>query len=292
MNSQWKLEVAYGLLDHCTWQLDPFILLIRTMNHSKAQDHVQVRWAFIHLKSWTVVIRSNLKTDSEFSEQTGTFGPLGLVSSFQNVKLCLWWRSSPATFWKPDSMQFNIKSCSRFFHSFWRVFNSQFKVYEKLEFARTAQFSPVFDSDFLLFTTARTMSYISNESSDFELSFDIKFFWFWPRNVMNASDRMHARALRCENSFLAAASIRCHWWLRFVQKVWSLFWCIVDTSFVEKFCVLGHRLHSDFPSLCSFSASDRATRYTIRKSVQISTFQYLKWRIVVGKVLNVWNEIV
>jgi hypothetical protein len=37
----------------------------------------------------------------------------------------------------------------------------------------------------------------------------------------------------------------------------------VDSSFAEKFYVLGHRLDSDSPSLCSFSASDTATRYTV-----------------------------
>jgi len=38
------------------------------MNHSKARDHVQLRCAFRHLKSWPVVIGWNLETDSEFSD--------------------------------------------------------------------------------------------------------------------------------------------------------------------------------------------------------------------------------
>jgi len=117
-----------------------------------------------------------------------------------------------------------IKSCGRVLHSFWQVFNSGLQVEEKLEFASTAQFSLVFDSDLLLFTTARTMNYISNEIPDSELSFDIKFFWFRPNNVMTVSDRMHARVLSCENSFSTAASIRCHGWLCVVQKVSVSLW--------------------------------------------------------------------
>ena len=54
------------------------------------------------------------------------------------------------------------KSCSRILHSFRQVFSSRFKVFEKLEFARTAQFSSVFNSNCLLFTAARTINYISN----------------------------------------------------------------------------------------------------------------------------------
>jgi len=77
MNSQFKLRVKSGLLHHCTWQLIPCIMLIHLLNHSKARDHDgQVRWGFRHLKFWLVVIRRNLKTDSEFSEQTGTLGQL------------------------------------------------------------------------------------------------------------------------------------------------------------------------------------------------------------------------
>ena len=43
LNSQSKLEVGSGLLDHCTWQLNRSIMLTRLMNHSKARAHVQVR---------------------------------------------------------------------------------------------------------------------------------------------------------------------------------------------------------------------------------------------------------
>jgi hypothetical protein len=65
MNSQSKLWVGYGLLDHCIFHLYPFVMLIRTTNHSKARNRVQVCWAFRHLKFWTAVIRWNLKTDSK-----------------------------------------------------------------------------------------------------------------------------------------------------------------------------------------------------------------------------------
>jgi len=45
----------------------------------------------------TVMIRWNLETYWEFSEETGAFGLLGLVS-FHIVKSCFWWSSSPARF--------------------------------------------------------------------------------------------------------------------------------------------------------------------------------------------------
>jgi hypothetical protein len=94
MNSLSKLGVRYGLLDHCTWQLDRCIMLSRLMNHSKSRDHVQVRWSFRNFQSWPVIMHWNLKTDSELKLEL-------LVSlvwslSFQNDKLCFWRRSSRA----------------------------------------------------------------------------------------------------------------------------------------------------------------------------------------------------
>ena len=94
MNSLSKLGVRYGLLDHCTWQLDRCIMLSRLMNHSKSRDHVQVRWSFRNFQSWPVIMHWNLKTDSELKLEL-------LVSlvwslSFQDDKLCFWRRSSRA----------------------------------------------------------------------------------------------------------------------------------------------------------------------------------------------------
>jgi hypothetical protein len=118
-----------------------------------------------------VVILWNLKTDSEFTEQTGTFGPLGLVSFVPEREIVFLAEFISRDILKTRFNALCIKSCSRVLHSFRQGFSSRFKVHEKLEFARTAEFSPVFDSDFLLFTTARAMNYLSNDSLDSELSF-------------------------------------------------------------------------------------------------------------------------
>jgi len=123
--------------------------------------------------------------------------------------------------------------------------------------------------------------------------FDVKFFWFWPRNVMNASDRMHASVLRCKNSLLAAASIRCHLWLQFCAESFGLsFDVFVDTSFVEKFCVLGHRLDSHFPELLQFQCIWQSNKiYNSKESSNLyvlilemtnccwKSFECLKWEI-------------
>ena len=55
-----------------------------------------------------------------------------------------------------------------------------------------------------------------------------------------------------------------------------------------------YHAHSSYESFesqspCSFSTSDRPTRYTVRKSVQSSMFWYMKNWLVPGKVLKVWT---
>jgi hypothetical protein len=115
------------------------------------------------------------------------------------------------------------------------------------------------------------MNYISNESPDSEISFDIKFFWFWPRNVFNVSGRMRASVLRCKNSFSTEASIRCHGWLCVVQKVLvSLLTYLLIEALQKSFVFLEIDWILIFERLCSM-------------------FSCLKCRIVVGTVLNFWT---
>ena len=54
-----------------------------------------------------MVIRWNLKPDSEFSEQTGTFGPLGLVSFVPEREIVFLEEIISCDILQPDSMQFS-----------------------------------------------------------------------------------------------------------------------------------------------------------------------------------------
>ena len=70
-------------------------------------DETSQRLFIHHLKSWLVVIHWNLQTDSEFSKQNETFGPLGLVSFIPEHEIVLLEEVIPCDILKPNSKQCN-----------------------------------------------------------------------------------------------------------------------------------------------------------------------------------------